>query len=78
MDNLEQISLNTTGTNYYEFGVQYVGNSIATTAFYQTNLSQFVDYGVAWNFTTVPEPSSLLLAVLGLGLLGWVGRKRPN
>jgi hypothetical protein len=61
---------NVTGA-YYEFGVGYNGynSSGGPTPTLQ-------DYAIAWSFT-VPEPSSFMLAALGLTALCWrVKRKR--
>jgi len=69
VDNVEQIYLTNLPTAYYEVGVQFFGQGTSTLGANSEN------YGLAWNIT-VPEPSTLLLAGLGLAVLGWVRRRK--
>jgi hypothetical protein len=74
VDNVQQLYFTDAAAGYYEFGVNYIGNTFATDS-YTTNAFQSVDYGVAWSFAAVPEPSALFLVASGLAFLWWK-RKR--
>jgi hypothetical protein len=66
VDNVEHLWFTNMPSAYYEFGVGYNGYSAQSgpTPTYET-------YSIAWSFTPVPEPSTFLLAGLGLAALGW-------
>jgi hypothetical protein len=70
IDNLEHLWFTNLPTAYYEFMVGYSGyDSLAGPTI------QNEQYGLAWAFT-VPEPSSLLLAALGISTLWWQTKRR--
>jgi Subtilase family/PEP-CTERM motif len=65
VDNIEHLWFTNLPTAYYEFGVRYTG--------YDSQGGPTVtdeQYGLAWTFS-VPEPSTLLLAALGISTLWW-------
>jgi hypothetical protein len=68
VDNVEHLWFTNLPTAYYQFTVGYSGYSGGAAP-------GSVDYGLAWNFT-VPEPSSLLLASLGMLTLWWQTKRR--
>jgi hypothetical protein len=74
VDNLQHLYLTDALAGYYEFGVDYLNNSIPG-IYSNTNLFQSETYGVAYNFSPVPEPSALLLTASGLIAL-WQWRLR--
>jgi len=70
VDNLQQLYFTNLPSAYYEVSVDF-SNYVAGTG--TTPLS--VTYALAWNFT-VPEPSTLLLAMMGLAMMLRLGRRR--
>ena len=72
VDNLEHLYFTNLPAAYYEFGVNYANYNAAPGG---TNLT-LVTYGVAWSFTAVPEPSTLLLAALGMSVVWRLRRRR--
>jgi hypothetical protein len=72
IDNVEHLWFTNLPSAFYEFGVGYANyNSIGGGPNPTT-----VNYGLAWNFQAVPEPSTLLLAGLGLTALSWRMKRR--
>jgi subtilisin family serine protease len=72
VDNLEHLWFTNLPTAYYEFEVGYTG--------YDAQAGPTVmneQYGLAWTFT-VPEPSTLLLAVLGVSTLWWQKKRKQH
>jgi hypothetical protein len=70
VDNVEHLYLTSLETNYYAFGVYYAGNLIGSDG--------GTIYALAWEFTVVPEPSTLLLVVLGLSVMHRLPRRRAR
>jgi subtilisin family serine protease len=68
VDNVEHLWFTNLPTAYYQFTVGYSGYSGGAAPGSE-------DYALAWNFT-VPEPSSLLLAVLGISTLWWQTKRK--
>jgi len=68
VDNVEHLWFTNLSTAYYEFTVGYSGYQGGTAPGNE-------DYAVAWNFV-VPEPSTLLLAALGMTTLWWQSKRR--
>ena len=62
-------------SGYYEFGVGYNGYTTNDTA--QVGDTTMVNYALAWSFT-VPEPSTLLLAGMGMTTLFWRLKRKPR
>ena len=72
IDNLEHLWFTNLPTAYYEFTVGYTG--------YDSQGGPTIaneQYALAWTFT-VPEPSTLLLAGLGLTTLWWQSKRRRH
>ncbi|HXI82515.1 MAG TPA: S8 family serine peptidase [Verrucomicrobiae bacterium] len=70
IDNVEHLWFTNLPSAYYEFMIGYTG--------YDSQGGPTVmneQYGLAWTFT-VPEPSSLLLAGLGISTLWWQTKRR--
>ncbi len=72
VDNVEHLYFTNLTAGWYQFGVSY------------TNYVKGIDatplgtvYGLAWDFTAIPEPSTLLLATLGLAIVCRLRRRRP-
>ena len=71
IDNVEHLWFTNLPSAFYEFGVGYANyNSLGGPN------SPTVNYGIAWNFQAVPEPSSLLLVGLGISGLAWRAKRR--
>jgi hypothetical protein len=71
VDNVEHLWFTNVPAAYYEFGVSY--NAYASLG---SPGPTYEGYAVAWSFTPVPEPSSLLLAGLGITALWWRLKRR--
>ncbi len=71
VDNVEHLWFTNLPSAYYQIGVLY-SNYDAQAG----STPSLMDYGLAWNFAAVPEPSSLLLAGLGITGLWWSRRRR--
>jgi hypothetical protein len=71
VDNIQHLWFTNVPSAYYEFGVSYNGYASQGGA-----TPTYEPYSVAWSFTAVPEPSSLLLAGLGITALWWGMRRR--
>jgi hypothetical protein len=71
VDNVEHLWFTNVPTAYYEFGVSY--NQYASQG---SPAPGNETYAVAWSFTPVPEPSTLLLAGLGITALWWQLKRR--
>jgi hypothetical protein len=72
VDNIQHLWFTNVPAAYYEFGVSYNGYSSQG-----GSTPGNEPYSIAWSFTAVPEPSSLLLAGLGVITLWW-GVKRQR
>lgn len=70
VDNVEHLWFTNLPSAYYEFEVGYTGYDSQGGPTIQNE-----QYGMAWTFT-VPEPSTLLLAGLGLSTLWWQSKRR--
>jgi PEP-CTERM motif len=73
VDNVQHLWFTNAAAAYYEFAVGYNGYSNAVPGGGSPGLEQ---YSIAWSFTAVPEPSTLLLAGLGVTSLWWGMRRR--
>jgi len=72
VDNIQHLWFTNVPSAYYEFGVIYKGY-----ASQGGPTPGDESYSIAWSFTPIPEPSSLLLAALGLTALWWrMGRRK--
>ncbi len=69
VDNVQQLYFTNLPTAYYELGVYFASTNNSTAGLTSDN------YGLAWN-ATVPEPSALLLAGLGITALSWRLKRR--
>lgn len=69
VDNVEQLYFTDLSVSNYAFGVYYNGYSGGPAP-------ANIFYGLAWEFMTVPEPSTLLLTALGICTLWRLKRKR--
>ena len=71
VDNVEHLWFTNLPTAYYQFTVGYAGyDSLGGPTVADET------YGLAWDFTAVPEPSTLLLAALGISTLWWQSKRR--
>jgi hypothetical protein len=69
VDNIEHLWFTNAPAAYYDFGVGYNG--------YTGTLNPPTEqYALAWSFTAVPEPSTFLLAGLGMTALAWRLRRK--
>ncbi len=73
VDNLQHLWFTNAPAAYYQFAVIYNGYNSAG-----GSTPTLVDYGLAWSFAAIPEPSTLLLAALGSVVLLWRSRRRRS
>ncbi len=71
VDNLQHLWFTNAPAAYYQFAVIYNGYNSAGGP-----TPTLVDYGLAWSFAAIPEPSTLLLATLGLAVVCRLRRRR--
>ena len=69
VDNVEQLYVTDLAVSNYAFGVYYAGYSGGPAP-------ASIDYGLAWEFVAIPEPSTLLLAGFGLTVVWKLRRRR--